>query len=126
MLVVVEKQQSMPKQGVSSVFALGMNFGQWLGVLAGFRLPVMLVRPCDWKKGYVPAKADKSLSVGVVLRRWPDVPIPFKKYHGRAEAVLLADVARREWSKGAGVLVVGAERSADVLQAYGSLASCSA
>lgn len=116
----------MPKQGVSSVFALGMNFGQWLGVLAGFRLPVMLVRPCDWKKGYVPAKADKSLSVGVVLRRWPDVPIPFKKYHGRAEAVLLADVARREWSKGAGVLVVGAERSADVLQAYGSLASCSA
>ena len=40
-LVVVEKQQSMPKQGV----ALGMNFGQWLGVLAGHRLPVMLVRP---------------------------------------------------------------------------------
>ena len=101
-LVAVEKQQSMPKQGVASVFALGMNYGQWLGVLAARRLPVMLVRPCEWKKGYVPAKSDKTLSVEVVLRRWPTVPIPYKKYHGRAEAVLLADVARREWARGAG------------------------
>ena len=104
-LVAVEKQQSMPKQGVASVFALGLNFGQWLGVLAGQSLAVVLVRPCEWKKGYVPAGADKSESVAVVRRRWPSVPIPFKKNHGRAEAVLLADVARRRWlgEAGAGV-----------------------
>jgi hypothetical protein len=31
--VLIEKQQAFPKQGVSSVFKLGVNYGQWLGRL---------------------------------------------------------------------------------------------
>jgi crossover junction endodeoxyribonuclease RuvC len=95
--VALERQQSMPKQGVASVFKLGANYGIWLGLLAAYGLPTILPRPCDWKKGYVPAKSDKDASLAVARRLFPTVPLGLKKHHGRAEALLLADFARREF-----------------------------
>ena len=47
-LVVLEKQQAMPGQGVSSTFKTGMGYGIWRGVLAG--IPVKIVHPRTWQK----------------------------------------------------------------------------
>lgn len=94
-LAALERQQAMPKQGVASTFKLGVNFGVWLGILAALGVPVILPRPCDWKRGYVPAKADKDASLAVARRMFPMASLARKKDHGRAEALLLADFARR-------------------------------
>jgi hypothetical protein len=47
-LVVLEKQQAMPGQGVSSTFQTGLGFGLWRGVLAG--IPTKIVHPRTWQK----------------------------------------------------------------------------
>lgn len=94
-LAALERQQAMPKQGVASTFKLGVNFGVWLGLLAALGVPTILPRPRDWKKGYVPAKADKDASLAVARRLFPTASLARKKDHGRAEALLLADFARR-------------------------------
>jgi hypothetical protein len=47
-LVILEKQQAMPGQGVSSTFQTGLGFGLWRGVLAG--IPTKIVHPRTWQK----------------------------------------------------------------------------
>lgn len=95
---VVEQQQAMPKQGVTSMFKLGLNFGAHLGALAALQIAVRTVRPAEWKKGYVPPKSDKGESLTVARRLFPTAPLTRKKDHGRAEALLLADYARKVWA----------------------------
>lgn len=47
-LAILEKQQAMPGQGVSSTFQTGLGFGLWRGVLAG--IPTKIVHPRTWQK----------------------------------------------------------------------------
>lgn len=60
---LIERQQAMPGQGVSSMFEIGLNFGMWLAAIASQHWQVQIIRACDWKKGLgyqPPAKAAKS------------------------------------------------------------------
>ena len=49
-LVVIEKQQARPGNGVSSMFSLGFGTGLWHGVVAALGIPMQVVHPKTWQK----------------------------------------------------------------------------
>ncbi len=49
-LAVLESVHSMPRQGVSSTFTFGVNFGLWQGILLGTNIPYALITPQKWQK----------------------------------------------------------------------------
>ena len=96
---VVEHVNAMPGQGVTSCFSFGQNFGFILGLLTAFRIPYELVRPQKWKKEFS-CTSDKNTSVKVAQRLFPGVdlrrtPRCAKPHDGMAEALLMAEYARR-------------------------------
>lgn len=97
---VLEKVSSMPKQGVSSTFKFGTNFGQWIGRLEALGIPFDFVTPQKWKKAMFDSMARedaKEMSRNRALRLFPQMAefLKRKKDHNRAEALLLAEYARR-------------------------------
>ncbi len=107
-MVVLEMQQAMPKQGVSSAFDLGVNFGGWRMAIAAFGWPHRFVRSAEWKKnlGY-PAKVPgmdaakrkkilKEHSLTLARQMYPQAVelMTRVKDHDRAEALLLAHYAK--------------------------------
>ena len=107
--VVIEHQQARPGQGVSSTFKLGVNYGVWLAPIASKQWPLSTVRPDVWKKGLgYPGKANgetaaahskklKEHSLTMARRMFPTagVFLSRKMDHNRAEALLLAEIARK-------------------------------
>ena len=98
-LVVVEKVHAMPKQGVSSTFKFGLNYGRILGAIEALGLRYELVTPQAWKKAIL-AGTDKGKTAAVefVHRRYPSVnlmPGRMRTHHdGIADAVCLAEYGR--------------------------------
>lgn len=87
--VALERVNSMPGQGVSSVFSLGDSFGCIRACVAAVRLPVNYVAPATWKKHFK-LTSDKELSRALAVRLFPEAPINLKKHSDRAEALLMA------------------------------------
>lgn len=95
--VAVEKVHSMPKQGVRSSFRFGEAFGLLQGIAVGLSLPLVLVRPQEWKKQFlrfIDADDQKARSVIAASFRWPDLDLPLKKDHNKADAAFLAEYCR--------------------------------
>ena len=95
----LEHVSAMPKQGVTSTFNFGENFGWIQGVLDSFGVSYELVRPQKWKKEFS-ITADKNSSIAVCKRLFPDVSLKrtercMKDDDGMAEALLLCEYARR-------------------------------
>ena len=87
----IEKQQAMPKQGVSSTFRTGLGYGIYIGILATLLIPFTEIRARIWKQDMV-VPADKD---GALLRASELMPKyvnlwPLKKDNGVAEAALIA------------------------------------
>lgn len=96
----IEKVGAMPKQGVASTFAFGANFGWLKGVLDLGEISYQEIRPQQWKKEFG-LNSDKAKSVEVCRRLFPDVsllrtPKCKKPHDGMAEALLMAEYARRK------------------------------
>ena len=96
----LEHVSAMPKQGVTSTFNFGENFGWIQGVLDSFGVSYELVRPQKWKKEFS-VTADKNSSIAVCKRLFPDVSLKrtercTKDDDGMAEALLMAEYARRK------------------------------
>ena len=99
-VAVVERVGAMPKQGVTSMFNFGVNFGFIQGLLAACGIPFELVTPARWKKEFG-VTADKNTSIEVAHRLFPDVDLRRTKLcrkpdDGVAEALLMAEFARRK------------------------------
>lgn len=94
---LIEKQQAMPKQGVSSMFTLGEGYGFLQATVMTLGLPLDFVRPAEWKRKLGLTNADKTGSRAMAARLFPDQAELFArvKDHGRAESALLAVYARR-------------------------------
>ena len=88
-VAVTENVNSMPGQGVASMFAMGKSYGILLGVLATLSIATHTVSPGKWKKFYALGK-EKDQSRELAQRMWPDAPLNLKKHHNRAESLLLA------------------------------------
>ena len=100
MHTVVEHVGAMPKQGVSSTFKFGQNFGFILGLMTAFEIPFELVRPQKWKKEFS-CTSDKNTSIAVAQRLFPKAdlrrtPRCSKPHDGHAEALLMAEYCRRK------------------------------
>ena len=87
----VEIVTSMPGQGVAGMFSLGQSLGIILGVLAALEVPVTLIRPQDWKQHFGLLRAEKDASRTVASHRLPcaAADLALKKYHNRADALLI-------------------------------------
>lgn len=110
---VLEKVHAMPKQGVSSMFTFGTNFGVWLGWCSAWAVSwdfsYMLVSPQTWMKGLL-SKADGSdtkTQVGNAAQRmFPKAELtgPRGGYlDGRGDSLLMAYFAMLQ-SKDGGIL----------------------
>jgi len=95
----LEHVGAMPGQGVTSMFHFGENFGFIEGLLFAYGIRFELVRPQKWKKEFS-ITGDKNSSIAVCKRLFPDVSLlPSercrKDHDGMAEALLMAEYARR-------------------------------
>lgn len=103
LLAGLEKVHSMPKQGVSSSFKFGTNYGIWRGVLASFGIPFLEVTPQKWQKGVISKARDKQPSIAAAGRLFPGVTLlgpKGGKMDGRADALLIAYYIFREYTNG--------------------------
>ena len=97
----VEKVGAMPGQGVVSMFNFGHNFGFIEGLLLGNWIPYQLVPPQTWKKEFC-VTSDKNTSIEVCRKLFPHVSLlpterSRKPSDGMAEAILIAEYARRRF-----------------------------
>lgn len=97
---VVELVHAMPNQGVTSMFHFGENFGFIRGVLCANNLAYVKVSPQTWKKEFG-LDSDKQKSIDKCKELYPKVnlfktPRCKKEHDGMAEAVLMAEFARRK------------------------------
>lgn len=97
-LACIEKVSAMPKQGVSSTFKFGMNYGAWQGVLAALAIPYITVTPAKWQKALLDAGTGetKARSLNMARRLYPMIDLKFKADDGKADALHLARWARLE------------------------------
>lgn len=98
----LEHVHAMPKQGVSSTFNFGMNFGFIQGVLKAYGIRYELVTPQKWKKEFS-CTSDKNTSIEVCKRLFPNVNLKAtdrcrKDHDGMAEALLIAEYGRRHYN----------------------------
>jgi crossover junction endodeoxyribonuclease RuvC len=93
---VVELQQAMPGQGVSSMFSTGYGYGLWIGLLAGLGIPHTPVPARVWQRALLASGSGdtKGRALVAASRLFPLCPIPQAR-HGRADALLLAEYGRR-------------------------------
>lgn len=78
----VEDVHAMPKQGVSSTFSFGRNFGSIEGVLAALRIRVEKVRPQVWQKALgCLSRGDKNVTKRKAQELFPEIK---KITHARA------------------------------------------
>jgi crossover junction endodeoxyribonuclease RuvC len=95
----LEHVSAMPRQGVTSTFSFGENFGWCQGILDAYGVSYELVRPLKWKREFS-VTSDKNSSIAVCKRLFPDVSLKrtercMKDDDNLAEATLLAEYARR-------------------------------
>lgn len=106
-LVVVEQQQPMPKQGLSSTYRTGLGFGLWLGLLTTLGWPYRVARARDWRKtAGIPVGGGgdpKAATIRVVQARLPALDLTpgatRKPHDGLADAAGMA-LAARVWLRG--------------------------
>lgn len=98
----VEQVHAMPGQGVVSMFNFGHNLGFIEGTLQSLGIRYQLVPPQKWKKEFS-LSSDKKKCIEVCQKLFPDVSLlPSGRsrtpHDGMAEALLLAEYARRKMS----------------------------
>jgi crossover junction endodeoxyribonuclease RuvC len=96
----LEKVGARPGQGVVSMFSFGQSVGYIKGVLEAFGIPYQEITPQKWK-GEFGLNSDKAASAEVCRKLFPEVsllatPKCKKPHDGMAEALLMAEYARRK------------------------------
>lgn len=97
----LEQVHSITKQGISSAFTFGTNFGWLQGVLEANAIPYQLISPQRWKKDFG-CTSDKNTSIEVCKRLFPGASLKRterckKDDDGFAEALLMALYAKRHF-----------------------------
>jgi hypothetical protein len=93
----VENVHSMPKQGVASSFKFGFSAGFLRGLLVASAIPFVVVSPQRWQKEInCMTRGDKNISKDAAQRIWTG---GVRITHANADALLLAEYCRRQWTK---------------------------
>jgi len=73
-LIVIEKQQAFPGQGVVSMFNLGVQYGSLKGLVKGLGFSFLTPSPKLWKKEILEGTAkDKAAAIRYVMQKYPDL-----------------------------------------------------
>lgn len=97
----LEKIHAMPGQGVTSMFSMGVGLGLWRGILAALFIGHEEPTPQRWQKVMLDGMGKgKDASRLRAIQLFPQLAdqLSRKKDHGRADALLLAEYARRTFS----------------------------
>ncbi|MNZ47731.1 hypothetical protein D3C78_654560 [compost metagenome] len=88
----LESVQSMPKQGVASVFTFGHAAGLIEGVMTGALIPITLVLPTAWKKSAGLIGTDKDAARSRAVQLYPHIRELDLKGKGQAlaDSILIA------------------------------------
>ncbi len=101
-LACIEKVHAMPKQGVTSMFTFGENFGMWQGILAALGIPYVFAAPQKWQKAMFDSggkeKNTKERSLDLARRLYPGLDLSRKKDNGKADALHLARYAKLQFN----------------------------
>jgi crossover junction endodeoxyribonuclease RuvC len=96
--ILVESVHAMPKQGVTSMFSFGKQFGMILGVLEAYRLGYEMTTPQKWQKYMgitkIPGEtktAKKNRHKAMAQELFPEIKVT----HAVADALLIAECCRR-------------------------------
>lgn len=96
-LICIEQVWTLPKQGVASSGRFMRAFGG-IGAVAEILCDkVLYVPPQVWKKA-MNVTSFKEDSLVVARLAFPQAILKLKKDHGKAEALLLSEYARRKYS----------------------------
>jgi len=89
--IYLEKAQTMPKQGISSAGRYMCSYGIVRGICVGKQISYTLVTPQRWKK-YMCSDMPKGKDTSIIRAKqlFPQLQLPRKKDHGKAEALLIA------------------------------------
>lgn len=91
-IAFLEEVASRPGQSAPGMFKFGMGYGALRMALMACRIPWETVRPQVWQQRMkCMTKGDKNISKNRAQALWPD----FKFTHATADAVLIAEFARR-------------------------------
>lgn len=96
----LEKVHAMPKQGVSSTFTFGAQYGWIKGQLDAYGVSYQEIPPERWKKEFG-LNTDKQKSIEVCRQLFPSANLrPTERSrvddNNMAEALLMAEYARRK------------------------------
>lgn len=94
-VIVIEKVHAMPKQGVTSMFNFGMNYGSLIALSAISSARLVLVTPQMWKKHVLAGtNKDKDAAIQFCTHTYPSIelvqPKCRKPHDGVADAICLA------------------------------------
>ena len=104
LFATIEAVHAFPKQGVSSTFKFGVNYGLLRGLMIAGAIPFEEVSPLKWQREMAClSKGDKNITKARAQQLFPGIKIT----HATADALLIAEYARRKHgnSKGAKELI---------------------
>ena len=85
------------------MFRFGLAVGSMLGLLTGLEIGLIQVAPRQWMKEflqYTEGKDSKTKSRLAASYRWPNEDFSLVKSHNRADALFLAEFARKHKQSG--------------------------
>ena len=96
----IERTQALPQTPRSVCHSLGMSEGMALAGLLMLDVRIVRPRPAEWKR-VMRIPADKAKAKEMAEMMFPSMKHRIRRAsdHNRAEALLLADYARRMWEK---------------------------
>ena len=94
--ICLEQVWTMPRQGIASTGRFMRAYGAIGAVCELLCDRVFYVTPQVWKKD-MKLTSDKEQSLAEARQRFPQAVLKLKKDHGKAEALLIAEYARRAW-----------------------------
>ena len=92
-----KREVKIIKQGVTSSFTFGANYGWWLGALDSLGFKYQTIAPVSWMaRMKIPKKANSNdkPSLPIARRLFPNMELHLKKHDGRADALMIAEYAR--------------------------------
>lgn len=100
--ILIEKQHPMPKQGLSSTFLTGHNYGLLIGIIETLNINYDIISAAKWKK-FLNITADKQSSINKCQELFPDISLlrstrSKKPHDGLAEALLIAHYAEQQYA----------------------------
>ncbi len=100
---VVEHPQVVPHERATSIATFWERVGFVEGVLITLKIPILPVRPQDWRRAFgcrVKGKAQKDWSRQKALELFPRLDLGNRASQDRADAVLIACYARQLHERG--------------------------